>query len=831
MEGTYGGLEFVNREAETAFLMKCFEGDTPTPAMVIIRSPTGFGKSRLTDQFRSVYAGAPYSFCVVDPSIRSGIGETRLYNGFFLQRSAEALSALGSLPGSKWPTLDDYLKRRRWKTAAEKPFSETLGDLPSAGSLYKVAFDYAYRLFGAGKYGAKQLLSSDQSSAVSICAEYARAILSGHPIVLILREAQHIDLESLRELLLLNHTRSGAHLIFEYTSDNGRFAPEHEKAFLRAAEERKSISILDLARLNFDHLERLIQTHIKSDFALESQYYLSWDGNLRSVVELRFRVAIGHRLAGPAAIISVLDNVKRSVESHITDLSSVERLVLATLSAHVEAIDQSTLSAIISTIDPRAQPLSVSGGIADLEKRHRFVAQIDGRLRLHDETIALAISTMASMRPLIAISEKALRDHYRALLDSRDYSATGISVAVRQMFRLCARTKDAAGLINATSALLDEIKHARDQTIYVNAISSAIEADPALYGKDHDGLVLWAASLAYSVCDWERVTSLLRSKSSQDAFSMMMNACALQEIGEHDEALSIARELAVSGTTSNQRLAGYLVQALINGCRGNQDEARAELKALIDNPEYCSSPLLGYAYRFFEVVDGFVECLDKLESSIAWFDRFGFEKSKAYSQLPAAMFLARVGRIEEAKALLSEAHRTLADEVRDQHMLLNNQAAVDMLSDSPDFSKCASMLTNALRFARDDFSELTILSNLGLANWMCGRTGEAVDCAEKTLKILENHDFADKDIYWPVCFNAARILSATGFADRSSEALAFPRHKGRPVSVNQNYWAYRYGEKSTIDAQYVFLASRPAHPMYLSHWIIDLEGLELLKQE
>ena len=827
---TSEGLTFVNRGAELAFLNACLHRSESVPALIIIRSPPGFGKSRLTDELNNRCDVLGLTFCIVDPSIRARIGTARLYDGFFLQRCAAELSAMAEAGKAKWPTLSMFLKARRWTTVREKKRTDAILELPSYGLVYRLVLDYSARFFGFGRFSPAQLLSSDQSEAVRLCSEFVEHILTTNSIGLIVREVQHSDLDSLRTLLRINQLASGPDLILEYTCGVEEFEPEHQKLFLRAAEMHKNFHILELVRLDPEHLEYLIRHNVKSDFDLTSDFYLSWNGNLRSIIELRYQIGIGQKITSAAQIGNVLGNLARTIERHIGDLPQLEKLILATSIAHIEAIDRWTLVQTINSIAPRTASKDFNNALMELIDRHGFLAQSGGTFRIQNETVALSLGGASLIRPLVALAEKALREHYTRLIDKAEYGSVGISAAVRQLFRLCARTKDAAGLVRATEALSAEVKRSQDQSIYVDVVADAIEADPGLYAKDYDQLVIWAASLAYDVCDWGRAASLLEIKIEQDAFSRAMRACALQEIGRHDEALSLASDINVHAINSNERLTAGLIEAIIIGCRGQQAAARMKLNNLIEDPKNRNSPLVGYAYRFFEVVAEVGESVVMLRESVDWFERFGFAKSKAYSQLPAAVLMARSGNIEAARSLIFEAERALANEIRDQHMILNNRAAIDLLEDMPDFGACKELLSTALRYARDDYSELTILTNLGLTYWGLMEIDAAVDCVDKAIAILKHHDFAEEDIYWPVCFNAGQILSAAGLVDRRNEVLRFPQEHGHPVTINRRYWAYRYGEIADIDDQFRFLASRPRHPLYLSHWLIDLDGLNLLKQ-
>jgi hypothetical protein len=827
---TRSELEFVNREDELAYLVDWLRSPHLTPPVIIIRSPPGFGKSRLTDHLSQRTDFRDQRFCIVDPSIRTGVDVLRVYDGFFLQRSAEALSTLANSYQGQWPTFAAFLHTRRWKTTTEKQTLEAFSEMPTSSSLYKIALDYAARLWGFGRYSARELLHSDRFEAVKACSEYVQYVLKHFPIVLIVRETQHLDMESLRTLLRLNQFELTPPLILEYTSETNEFGPDHQKLLIRVAETHTNINILDLTRLSLEHLTYLIRRNVRADLALNSDYYLTWSGNLRSIIELRFRVAIGQHRVNAVDMVNVLTSLNRSLESHLAQLSSIQHLLLAIVAANIEALDKQSLSRVFAEIRPAIPQNALNMAIRELIEVHGFLSKSDGSYRIQSDTVSTALAGAPFFRPIIALAERSLREHYAMAIETASYDRIGLSAAVRQVFRLCARTKDATGLLRAVDILALEVKRSQDQSMYVDSVVSALESDPQLYAHDHDELVTWAASLAYDVCEWERAANLLYLKQTQDSFSQAMRACALQEIGRHDEALALAPIIRANATHSDQRLIADLIESIIGGCRGEHEFARRNLKKIILTSEYQTSPLLGYAYRFFEVVQGYAECADSLNRSIDWFEKFGFVKSRAYSQLPLAVIAARLGQIEAGRRLILEAERALVNEVRDQHMVLNNGAAVELLDATPDFRDCKKKLLAALLLVRDDYSELTVLSNLGLAYWGLQDMDAALACVEKVLLILQDHDFADKDVYWPACFNAAQILGAMGLKERQQRVLRFPRDQGRPSSVNRSYWAYRYGDSAELGEEYIILASRPRHPLYLSHWIVDLDGLNLLRR-
>lgn len=828
---TTDGLEFINRGEELSFLIQCLAAAKARPALILLRSPSGYGKSGLTDKLASAEGCPGRIFCIVDPSIRGRTGSAVLYDGFFLQRTAESLNDMCHSSGVLWPSLAEFLRGRRIKAISAKDPIEIVSEFPSLERIYKLAFEYASRAFSFGNFSSDKLFQSDQADAIAICSSYCDFIVKNYNVCMIIREAHHIDLQSLRTFLDFSARHPGPDLIFEYTSSNGICEPEHDKLFLRAGLERKGIDILELARLDRDHLEFLLKLSVRDDFILSSNYYMKWDGNIRSVIELRFQVSVGKSQLSESLENICLTDLSSTLIDHIGRTNSLERLILAIILVHIEAINRPTLLSALARLAPHSSHTQVEKALRQLDDEHAFVSCSNGTFRIQNETVALAIRQMAPMTSMLALAERALRDHYRELLEGTQYCVPGFSNSVRQYFHLCASSRDFIGLEKAVDRLTVEIRHATDQSIYIESVVSAVESSPKQFVEGIDGLVVWAASLAYEICDWSRVLKLIGGLQEHDAFTKIMKACALQEIGGHDEALELALHLRDTSSRLDVKLAARLIEVLVIGCSGRQDDARRILLSIIEDSKLGNSPLVGYAYRFFEIVEGFNDALPRLQKSIECFQRHSLFKSKAYSQLPAAVLLARSGRIDEARELIREARSALSGELRDQYMLLNNACAVDLLSDAPDFQSCIGQLGYALRLARDDFSELTIITNLGIAYLGNSSIKEAVECAEKCMAILENHAFADEDIYWPVCFNASTIFAAASDRERQQLAFRYPTENARPRSDAKTYWAFRFGSTSDVDEDFRFLASRRWHPVYLSHWIIDMEGLKLLKTE
>lgn len=825
-------LTFVNRDDYLKTLRAYLDRDDDGgPAVVIIRSPTGYGKSRLTLQLCRTTKIAGLAFCIVEPEIQGHVGVARLHDGYFMQRCAEALSTMASSSQAPWPPLREFLRTRQWTTIKEKSLLDFLGEIPSWGSLYKAGFEYTSRVFARGEHAPKKLLTSDRSDAVRICEEYVEFVLKTNPTVFIIREFQHCDYKSLRSLLELCQKLPRLDLLLEYTTANGQFEPNHQKLLHRLAGETANFDIMDLAQLKPGHVDYLIRSSLGDKFSGTAEAHLDWDGNLRSIVELQLKVAFTRNITTPQQVDAVLGNLAGTVEAHILSLPAQHRMLLAVVAAHIEAITQRTLLKVFSTISPSVSPLSLQSILSDLVGKHKFLCLRDGAYALDNQTVAAVLHEIPMNQGLLAVAEKALREYYSGLVFGADFEDIGMAAAVRQLFRLCARTRDVAGMLRATETLAKEVRQAQDPSMYVAIVADAIAADPALYAADHKELVTWCAALAYDIGDYEQAEQLLALLPQPTSVERLTRACAQLETGRHDDALKLAVELRDAPSSDSSPLAADLIEALVAGCRGQHQQARILLEAIAGNAGYANSPLVGYAFRFREVVDGYAACIDNLNRSITCFDQFGLKKSKAYSQAATSVLVARTGEIEQARTMIAEAAQVLGEAIQDRHLMLNNMAAIELLAPQPNAGMCIKLLSEALRYVKDDYSEITVLSNLALAYWEARQLGPAVECARRVLQILEEHSFADQEIYWPTCFNAALVIDAAGQQESAAEILAIPGKQTSLPKLNGEYWTFRYGGPAPVDEQYSYLAGRMHHPLYLSHWIIDLDCLTLLTSE
>jgi tetratricopeptide (TPR) repeat protein len=817
------GAGFLNRDEELAILRSLAPPACLESSILIVRAPSGYGKSALMMRLlRWLQINHDINIAVVDPSIRFKLGDARVHNGFFIQRLAEELSGRAA---GRYDTLQRYLSEHRWQRAAQKPIADFGRRLPSASSFYEEGLDYLRRFLSRGQYTAENLLKSDALAAVTVCRDYSESVCGHRPVFIVVREAQHIDHQSLRFLLELNRSRQWQYLFMEYTSENWTFEAHHQ-IINDDFDDRGHALILDLDRLGRAEFERLITRATTRRRAVTKDDYERWSGNIRFVNELKYKRSVSRNSDVDVRLPLSLTEYVSELNKHLLDLSRPQQVMLSLVTVHVEPIEKATLLLIAAAIEKRLPVRNWDEALFALKNTHGFIGHGYGGLHLQDEDIASAVQASVEMRGILGLARHALRDFYVAAIRSRNYALAPMPIAVRQSLSLCATTQDTTLLLNVIEHLSDEIARANDQSIYVDAVIGTIADNESLLNGDLRQLANWAAGIAYETSDFKRTVKVLELCSDLDPYATVMLACSWIEVGKQQEALCLVERERRSSTDRDYRLALDLVELFAQKDLGHNQQASRLHQTILSTDRYKSSALYGYALRFSEAIISFPECTENVLRSVEWFSRFNLLQSRAYSQLAAAIHLARQGHNEQARHLIEVAARGLAGRVRDQHIILNNRAVVGMLSEAPDLGECRDFLLSALRSSRDDFSDVVILNNLAIAYSELHQHTDAVESIDRMLRSLSTPTL-DPDLQWGPGFTAMQVFESAGLHERAEIMRKPPT---RSAGDDAGYWNYRYGLASIPPpGRYDYLLRFKYHPLFLSHWLIDREGLELLR--
>lgn len=793
---------------------------------MILRAPHGFGKTRLVDEFIAKSEATGLPFIRVNPEIRPDRGGT-LYSGFFAQQCAAALDQAAQAGIHGIDTIEAFLKARRWKSVRSRKFGETLQKFPSFENLYGVAFESIERLFVFGRYGREHLLTSDSREAIAACQAYVDDAVGRTPMVLAIRQAEHFDHQSLRLLFELNKAADRNLIIMEYSADDNRFAPDHWKVFERELRARPEAQVFQLLELEPQHLAVLLRQLQIPDQLIEWTSQGGWNGSLNELLEYRRFVTVHtHGLSQPTLLEGPPD-VRIMLAAEVEALSAPERMLIAIVIANGADLEKRLL-------------LDLSHAILSHETNNRLERLLDGLvarrlLASHENEIGLSNAELAALGgaapglgAALALAERHLRDFYIDAFRSGAVPSLARSAALRRALALTATTGDPQLLLELVQSVDSEITKSNDQGIYVDVIFDVVGGDTALLPSERRQLTNWAANLSYDICDFRRCRALLEPIERQSPLEAILLANCLIEFGEHDAALAIAQRLRDPRAPDLERMAD-LLDAMVALDGGDWPRSRALLSRII-NDENAAPALRAHALRLMPEMLDYPVATETAVASVYAFEELGLLRSSAYSALSASRFLAREGRIGDARKMLRKT-KMLRDAVRDEHIIRNDNVLVDLLSLTPDYPACIAQLELALRTSRDDFSDLVLLCNLAIARIGSGACDAAVDCVMQGATILDAPGFADRDILWSVCFNFAKVLDAVGRTEEAKAMRARPYASDWTVRSEDQYWGWRYGEFDAPDPEHQFVARFAYHPVALSHWQVEREALATLTAE
>jgi hypothetical protein len=819
-------IEFVNRTAELRALRARIPPFARQPTVTFLRSPSGFGKTRLTDRLVETIPRDGPTCVIVDPAIRSKSRSDRIYGWFFVQRAAEFASVKSPSNRSGFRTFPQFVRRAGRANVNWTHRYEDLKEATSPSKLGKFLINLVENIFLLGRYKPSALLEEDSPFATQAAQDYVRALASFRPTVFIVRECQNIDPESLRFLLALVEETPHLGLIFEYTSAENKFRPDHEKIIFETVSAKYGLVIFDLLRLDMKEFRQLLRKYATADQRIEAAVELSWDGNLRIIKELKYRLMIGHDLGTPHPVL-----LPATIGENLDSLSRLKRLLLAIIASNVEAIGKDLLVTATRRIHPSTQGKEIDSELNSLVTNTKYIQIRGSKVAIADEDLADVLTASPHMTAMLRIAETTLRDCYLDVVRGSALATVPLQSAFRQALALCARTGDIVALRGLIRVLDSAIRQAYDQTLYVNMVAEVILGRDDLSEHEQLELVGWASAAAYEVGDYPTAISILELLPAPTSYEKALLACCYGEVNRHPDAIAIARELAraVDDLSSDVTIAGRLIECASLFALGQKEDAAEVHRKLRDDPDCSKSLLFGFVLRYTEIINDFPNCTEDMLKSAHTLRREGFLKASAYSALAAAMHLSYAGENQEARRLIAEAESELAPHVRDRQIILNDFAVVELLSPHPDVKSCLEKLNTALFSVRDEFSRLVLQNNRLICHWLLGDSGSAAHCAEIIRDILAEPAFGNRDVFWTVCFNAWSFFVDIGDLERAQWFKSLPASLGLQDLCYERYWNMRFHGVEGVEPEFNYLLKFKYHPEYLSHWIIDLEGLAVLK--
>jgi hypothetical protein len=828
MSGPAEEIEFRNREQELDHLLARVPPIADRSTITFLRAPSGYGKTRLVDQVVGQIDHSKLRYVLVEPEIRARHQTGRVYAWYFVQRGAAGLLDQNGVSASL--SFSRFLRRQRFRRIHWRSIYESGKEAFSLSKLVKMGIEFGENLLGKNRFHPDALLKDESTFATGLARDYLEWLVrTGSPILFVVRETQLIDLESFRFFLNLHKVAQQVFFYFEYTSESA-FLPEHQKIVEESRSADSNIRIVDLLRLNQKEFLYLLKKYVSEEIEADSSEFLRWNGNLRLVRELKEHVYVDRPYEGAIHSAPLASDLRVLIHDRIQTLTNPTKLILASVVSHVEAIPIAVLKVVVGNVDTSVEERTFERIVTELVSGSRYLRSDGSRLAIGDEDVASVILDSPSFSRFRALAEKSLREVYLGVLAGDRSVSVPLPLAFRQAIALCLATGDSTALRRLIATLASGARTSHDQSMYVGLVADALLRRVGV-GIASTELQEWASASAYEIGDYHLASELIRALPLRGPLYEGLLGFCYGETNQHAQALEIGRTLQMSQDDPDIRTLGRLIQVanlFAVGRKGEASEMHADMRG---DKSISDSPLFGYVLRFTELFLSFPECTQDVLSSIDHFNRHQLKASAAYSCLSGAMHLAYAGDLKQASESIRSAKGYLEPEVRDLHVLYNNEAVVELLSERPDFSACMTKLDHAAYSVRDDFYRAVIENNRLVCRWQLGDNNDARLSVQLLVQAMRSPEFGNRDVFWTFTYNCWAFLNEIGDTQAADEL----RRSLANVKVEQldydDYWRFRFGEGERPPVRYDHLLKFRYHPEYLSHWLVDLDAIRAAKAE
>jgi len=817
-------IVFLDREEERDTLLASLPPRAVTRDLMIVRGPTGVGKSSLTS-FVTKQVECEIPTIDVDPYLRGDSKDPhRAHEGYFLQHCVMAISESAAASTLSVEPFGLYVQTRGIKNLKGFDAKGALIDATSINKLAKRAMDATDRVLAKGSHAPDVLIKSDDALAVEICAEYFQYVASKLDFILLIRESQHFDTTSLRHLLRCFANGGKFYPMLEYTTDSGTFRKHHDVQIRQFAEPK----IWDIDILPWPYVSELLERYGSHDQKVVGEFKARWNGNLRTLEELRLRVAIGNNKIKTQTNTPILHDPVEAIQARLSSLPRGCRFAISLLREHNEPIAHETFEVIWQSLDAAlglpVRHLDVLNDLGD-----SILSRSPSQIGLNNDDVATATSAMPDNGAYETAARRALMKHYQ---QSYDVSAKGSpvrAIALRHITRLAALLEDTVVLEDALLSLEKEIETKGDPTHYVSQVVICLQTIKNLGDGERKALASWAAKYAYRCSNFSLAIDAIEAGKLNGPIWTCVLAHSLIEEQREPEAREIASELRQNLPFKDADLMSDLILGNLDLVDDNLEICRRRLEQTALTANERKSILAGHVYRLLESATTPEDAVELCMRSAEIYNSRNLKRSAAQSKLTATRHLSKLGRIKEAEVIIDEISDDLRDTASSRQFFFNNRAAKEMLKETPEFEAAERDLKKALLLSRDRFTDLTILQNLAITIWQSRNAKEAVPTIEQALSMLKENNATARLMATSIGFAAVGIFRALNDEGRAQSVVRFVVDELGAEIESDGYWAWRFGFSDEVPAMFgANFTQNPFHPSFLSQWQLDWEVLEEL---
>ncbi|MDD3022146.1 MAG: hypothetical protein PHX61_14380 [Alphaproteobacteria bacterium] len=735
---------FINRKTELSYLSSWLDRNSDDSNILLMRAPTGIGKTDLAKRaLQNVAAPVIHVEVVNHPDYEAEDGE-------YILRLFRSLAHL-SEQDKRIINIDSFLELRNDKRHA----------LKAAGAATKHAVMHIGKKYLGEESveSVKSILSKDVTSLRQLgdgkpelikseVVTYTGVVFSSVRCVVHIENVQKIDRASLEYLRWAFSQYPGQKGIFEYTStSNNRLPCETIQATLES--DRTQCSIYELQPIPVGELLSGLKDRPDIFRSALTRHYQEQQYNLRVIVDVNILAT------QPLDDLEFFESEgcdstgKRAIRS----LPNDQRLLLGLVATHGGEVDAEVIYAAIANQQSRLSAMGIGFNCKRSIKELcsvKYLIAGNQKIRSAHDSDTVNFLTDQSNKKFILIATDIWEHFYNEALIRNDsflkldalhwlpvlYLGSG---KIEQLIAsLEQQGRDALGSLapHRLVRIFNKIRKLSSQSVSAS-IPGRLDAL-----IEQQGIVLFDSCLLDEACE------CLSQSNSLSVTGKLVYADACISTNRYGEGISMLEDIEneFSNTTQACRsvqIRTGLIRVHAMRTSGELKQAESLFRNLLTWDDFKDQPVYASLLRCADIglyqdkdID---ECIALLEQSVELCGKHGLLADKAAAHIALCQHFGYRGELVRAQEELSAADELSQKVWIERYSIINNQAVLDIMANQK--SDAVSDFQKALMLATEDGDRLLLLCNYiavgdySVAEELSRLLGEIEDISEELSKI------------------------------------------------------------------------------------------------
>ncbi len=789
-------------------------------SVIVIKSPLGVGKYAVV---RKICEKKCNDYTIIDPSYISEDSEK--IKGEYLYNIACELTNYYNKKYNADKAYKKYTFNYFFKKHKDSKLKYSIANLRalsengiSKASIFSVAINTVLRIFGS----PLEDLDNDTKKQImlSLGQDYIKYIFETEKIILVLRNVQFMDIESIRSIVEIANNKNNKSGIMLMTYDTDAFNSYSKyKTFLEYIKVYDRVLEYNLKSLPFNYVMDLLRSTL-SNCIVQYEPYIFDLYNLNESVNLNFILDQAFNA------LTESNNTKLSInssDSKFKYLTNTELFILSIIDIFGGSIDIELLIELYNntfSIESNSILLRSLGLLVE----KRIISKIGNNSysfchKLINSHWHNYISNDSPLNSGVLVAAKCCLDYCKREIDNYNFQdPLTIEHYIFNIIRIFSLyiSVDLDYLCNCIEMISNRFSTTEDIWYCLEKMMDYIQKDKRMYLDVYFTIIDLCCDIELykeALQIWNEIEEVAMKATQFECDRANFTYCKLYYLNEKYTELICFINSKIQGAKKNASLMYYYIFLIIALRATNKYNDIISVLNKIDEyrKRFTKTIQYGYFLRISETYKQRMEAIPDVEASVKVFEEKQLLEQKAKSLVSLSFLYSISGELDNAIQALDEAKIIFGNKYK--NIIYNNEAVIYMLKGfflepTESLLRMASLLSNG------NFSTAAIYSNQMIMYFELNNIPALMSCIKLTEKALEK--IVDKHLIAVIAYN---LYFVTKEIDKSKSQKYMSIAK--KYCEHDNVLKKRISNQSPSTPVEHFLLKKPWHIVMLSFWEID----------